>query len=651
MTHVTLWWSGSLLRIRSESTYWSFGAAAALPPQPNDGSVQRWFRKAATLAACISVSFPALGLQLDPELAPGASDREQAVVPESPLSLSLQRAYELALGRDLTYAAALASFKALQERVPQAKAALRPKVALAAAANASTTRPSTQTLSDSITETLTSDTQAHGVNSQKRTSTTSQTEASNRDGSLDSSDSTTNVSRSDTHTQIDQQQVERLETANRQASSRRVRGLDVSSNVTLTWPIYRPALSRQLEQSQLVEEQALVRLNSARQDLAVRLAQAYFEAILASESIVALEMQKAAILEQLEVAENGFKAGLKTMADVHEARAKRDAVRAQEVALHNTSRIKTTALQALVGVGSQTVQKLRVAELLNASPNLGDITYWVELAKQRAYTVQTEALALAVAKKEVAKQHAAYHPTLDFVANLAMGRARERSSSKSVVAETEESSSSTGTSATSSSNSSASDTTTSSSNGGSASNNSIQTNTQSSSQTDSLTNTTGTTQTNAVQPTSNSRIWSNRLDAYVGVRFNMTLFDGGLVNSRVRESLALQEKTELDLKRVVEEAALATKIVYLETEGYFAEAKALIAAERSGQAALEFNQLGYEVGVRINSDILNAQQQVAALRRDLIRAQVAALMGTLKLKASVGGLTEADVGGLGRWLE
>ncbi len=608
----------------------------------------RWVLHAVPVAACIALSPPSFGVQPHPDL--GSTTQPVAQRAPATTTLSLQRAYELALEKDLTYAASLASYQALQERVPQAQAALQPNVALAAAANASTSRPSSQTVSESITETFTGSNQASDTTSQNRTRTNTQTDTTNRSGSFDSTGTTTSRTRNSTQTLIDEQQAERLATASRQASNRRVRGLDVSSDVNLTWPIFRPALNRQLEQSQLVEEQALVELNAARQEVAVRLAQAYFDVILASESIVAVEVQRAAIAVQLDVANNGFQEGLNTMADVREAQAKRDAVIAQEVALRNTLRINTTALQALIGVRAQAVQRLRVAELLSASPSLGDIDYWVALAKQRAYAVQTETLAFAVAKKEVAKQNAALQPTFDFVANLGVGRSRERLSGTSTVAETEDNASTTNTDTTTGSNSATTSETTAT-NGGSATNSSSQTNTQSSSQTGSQTNTTGSTQTNTTQPTSNSRTWSKRLDAYVGVRFNMPLFDGGLASSLVREALALQTKTELDLQRVVEEAALAAQTAYLETEGFFAEAQALQAAERSGQEALESNQLGYEVGVRINSDILNAQQQVATVRRDLIRAQVAALLGTLKLKASVGGLGDQDLVGLGRWLE
>ena len=70
---------------------------------------------------------------------------------------------------------------------------------------------------------------------------------------------------------------------------------------------------------------------------------------------------------------------------------------------------------------------------------------------------------------------------------------------------------------------------------------------------------------------------------------------------------------------------------------------ALEAAERSSLTSLEANQLGYQVGVRINIDVLNAQSQLYQTRRDLARARYDVLVGLLRLKQASGTLTPADL--------
>ena len=132
-------------------------------------------------------------------------------------------------------------------------------------------------------------------------------------------------------------------------------------------------------------------------------------------------------------------------------------------------------------------------------------------------------------------------------------------------------------------------------------------------------------------------------DAHIGAPLNIPLFDGRVISRKVPKSLGLQEQKEIDLQRVRAEAALAAKTAYLEAAGCLAEAQALKAAETSGRVALEANKTGYEVGLRINSDVLNAPQEPVVTRRDLVKAHVCALVATRQLKAGVGGLGDVEM--------
>jgi outer membrane protein len=82
-----------------------------------------------------------------------------------------------------------------------------------------------------------------------------------------------------------------------------------------------------------------------------------------------------------------------------------------------------------------------------------------------------------------------------------------------------------------------------------------------------------------------------------------------------------------------------------------AQVGALEAAQVSSRSALEANQLGYEVGVRINIDVLNAQSQLADTQQRLAKARYDTLIAQLQLKAAAGTLGEADVQELNALLE
>ena len=68
------------------------------------------------------------------------------------------------------------------------------------------------------------------------------------------------------------------------------------------------------------------------------------------------------------------------------------------------------------------------------------------------------------------------------------------------------------------------------------------------------------------------------------------------------------------------------------------QVEALEAAEESSKVALESNKLGYEVGVRINIDVLNAQRQLFSTQRDLAIARYDVLRARLELLSAIGDL-------------
>ncbi len=131
--------------------------------------------------------------------------------------------------------------------------------------------------------------------------------------------------------------------------------------------------------------------------------------------------------------------------------------------------------------------------------------------------------------------------------------------------------------------------------------------------------------------------------ASVGVQFNMPLFAGYAIQNRVRETLALEEKARTDLEAARRGVTQATRSAYFGVLSGQGQVKALEAAEASSQSALEANQLGYQVGVRINIDVLNAQSQLFQTKRDLAQARYNVLLGQLRLKQASGQLTPEDL--------
>ncbi|WP_300336027.1 TolC family outer membrane protein [Accumulibacter sp.] len=129
----------------------------------------------------------------------------------------------------------------------------------------------------------------------------------------------------------------------------------------------------------------------------------------------------------------------------------------------------------------------------------------------------------------------------------------------------------------------------------------------------------------------------------VGVQLNIPIFQGGSVNSKTREAIARRDTEQAALDNARRSSALNARQSYLGVVNGLSGVRALEAALVSSLSSLESNRLGYEVGVRINIDVLNAENQVYVTRRDLARTRFDTLLAQLKLKATVGSLSEADL--------
>ena len=130
-------------------------------------------------------------------------------------------------------------------------------------------------------------------------------------------------------------------------------------------------------------------------------------------------------------------------------------------------------------------------------------------------------------------------------------------------------------------------------------------------------------------------------NASIGVQFNLPLYAGNAIENRVKETLALSEKARADRETAQRNIAQAIRSAYYGVVSGTGQVKALEAAEASSQSALDANKLGYQVGVRINIDVLNAQSQLFQTKRDLAVARYNVLVGQLRLKQA-GGVLKAD---------
>ena len=195
-------------------------------------------------------------------------------------------------------------------------------------------------------------------------------------------------------------------------------------SLSLSQPIYRKQNFAQYEQAKGQVNQAEAQFAVARQDLVIRVAQAYFDVLLAQDNVALAGAQKSAIGEQLEMAKRNFEVGIATITDTHEAQARYDLTTSQEIAAQNDLEIKKRALQQIISKipGHLAVLNSKLPLVL---PEPNDMTKWVAQAEQQSPQIAIQRAALEIADQEVEKNRAGHYPTLDLVA----GHSRNNNSS------------------------------------------------------------------------------------------------------------------------------------------------------------------------------------------------------------------------------
>jgi len=330
-------------------------------------------------------------------------------------------------------------------------------------------------------------------------------------------------------------------------------------------PLFNKANQATMEQAQRSLIASKAELESAEQDLIIRLTQAYFDVLAAKDTVALTKTSQAAIMEQLASAKRNFEVGTATITDTREAQAKADLAAAQQIAAENDLINRRIALAYLVG--RRDMEPLPLASpvvLPTIVPK--NVEEWVTVADTVHPQVVRARTALEVAKLEIAKSKAGELPTIDAVASLGANYA-----------------------------------------------------------------------------TGDSIIPGTTRSGSVGVELNWPLYTGGSVQNRIKETVALEQRSREEFENARRTVAQNTRVAYWGVQSGEALVKALEAAEASSRLSLDATQLGYKVGVRVNIDVLNAQTQLFQTQRDLFKSRYDVLVNSLRLRQASGQLTPNDL--------
>ncbi|MFO1290563.1 MAG: channel protein TolC [Nitrosomonas sp.] len=188
--------------------------------------------------------------------------------------------------------------------------------------------------------------------------------------------------------------------------------------IAATQPLFRIENFIIYEQSKNQVAQADARFVLAAQDLIIRVAQAYFNALIAQSNLEVVETQKKAIQQQLEQAKRNFEVGVSTIVDTHEAQARYDLTLSQEIAARNALEISKRTLQGIINRFPDSLVRISIDKIITDKLDLAhdNMEEWVNIAEQKNFSLRVQQIAFDLAEQEISKAKAGHYPTLDLVA-------------------------------------------------------------------------------------------------------------------------------------------------------------------------------------------------------------------------------------------
>ncbi len=133
-----------------------------------------------------------------------------------------------------------------------------------------------------------------------------------------------------------------------------------------------------------------------------------------------------------------------------------------------------------------------------------------------------------------------------------------------------------------------------------------------------------------------TRINSSFENKAIGFQLTVPLYQGGAVSSQLRQAVADKTRVAESLEALRRDLSLRVHKEHRGiTEGSL-RIRALEQAQRSAATMLDSTVKSQRAGVRSILDVLNAEQQVATVNRDLIQARYVYLISRLRLNSLVG---------------
>ena len=162
-------------------------------------------------------------------------------------------------------------------------------------------------------------------------------------------------------------------------------------------------------------------LEAAGDSLITRTAAAYFNVLVALETLTAAEAQETALKKQFDFADKRLEVGLAPITDVHEARAQYDRARANTIVTRNALEDAYRALEEITGKEVRVLKSLP-QDFQPELPSSLDVDGWVRTATDSNPALKAKELELRSAEASVDSARAGHLPSIGLRATYGNSR-------------------------------------------------------------------------------------------------------------------------------------------------------------------------------------------------------------------------------------
>ncbi|MGB1263223.1 MAG: outer membrane channel protein TolC [Cognaticolwellia sp.] len=191
-----------------------------------------------------------------------------------------------------------------------------------------------------------------------------------------------------------------------------------SYGASLNMELYRHATWLRLDNAKKLAHQSDISYQVAKQDLIIRVTQAYFSVLSAKDDLEFSIAEKTAIERQLEQTKQRFSVGLTAITDVHEAQAQYDNAVTSEIRAENNVFNTEEALRVITNVYPRDLNILNTERFATSRPSPDSANEWQQTAEAKNLDLIAQKINLDIAKENINIARSGHYPSLDLSGRL-----------------------------------------------------------------------------------------------------------------------------------------------------------------------------------------------------------------------------------------